>query len=451
MNYKTIQKEECWALIKKHLKEKLTPSAYQTFSASITLQAIENNTLVLAVPNTFSKNWFKDFCESVLKDYFTSENLNFIFEYKIIPSHPKEHEQLSIFDSSSHEKNSTIDKLSQFNPNYTFDSFVVGQNNRFAHASCLAVAKNPAQTYNPLFIYGSVGLGKTHLLHAIAHQVFSVTPSAEILLVSCETFTNDMINAIKDKTFEEFRDKYRAVDVLIVDDIQFLSGKEQTQEEFFHTFNDLHSKKKQIILASDRPPKNIPTLEDRLRTRFEWGLIADIQAPELETRIAILKKKAELNNVNLSDEIFHFIAGQMSGNVREMEGALNRIIAYSSLMDAPLTLSVASQVISDMITVNPEKPIDVTRIQIKTSDLFNISVQDLCSKTRTKEIANARQTAMFLCRELTSLSLPEIGRKFGNRDHTTVLHACEKIRKELENNPETQRIITSLMNTLKQE
>eukprot|EP01047_Picozoa_sp_COSAG01_P000503 COSAG01_NODE_9_length_43729_cov_66.133463_40_plen_448_part_00 len=438
--------EGLWENIKTCLKQKLSPSAYQTFSASITPLSFQNYKLSISIPNTFSKNWFKDFCEKIIIETFETDGQQLIFEYKITPDSPQENEQLSIFDQKPVEK-----KGSQFNPNYTFDSFVVGQNNRFAHASCMAVAKSPAQSYNPLFIYGSVGLGKTHLLHAIAHQVYEHTPNANILLVSCETFTNDMINAIKDKRFDWFREKYRAVDVLIVDDVQFLSGKEQTQEEFFHTFNDLHSKKKQIILTSDRTPKNIPTLEERLLTRFEWGLIADIQAPELETRIAILKKKAELNSMLLSDEIFHYIAGQMSGNVREMEGALNRIFAYTSLMDTPLTLSVASQVIGDMITTNPEKPINVSRIQIKTSDLFNVSVQDLCSRSRTKEVANARQTAMYLCRELTQLSLPEIGKKFGNRDHTTVMHACEKIKKNLNNETETQRNITSLINILKQE
>ncbi|MEK9657594.1 MAG: chromosomal replication initiator protein DnaA [bacterium] len=441
-----ISLDYIWDKVKENLNKTLTNSAYQTFLASATPISLENSNLLLSVPNEFSKNWFKDFCEKIVLSLFEQHNHPVIISYNISPTLPKETEQLSIFDKEKSTKNKQL-----FNPIYSFDSFVVGQNNRFAHASCYAVAKEPAKIYNPLFIYGSAGLGKTHLLHAVAHQVLEKNSNAKILLVSCETFTNDMINAIKDKKLETFRDKYRFVDVLIVDDIQFLSGKEQTQEEFFHTFNDLHSQKKQIILTSDRPPKNILTLEERLRTRFEWGLIADIQPPELETRIAILKKKTELNKTVLADEILHFIASQMSGNVREMEGALNRVFAYTSLMDTPMTLSIASRVISDMVTLKNEKPITISRIQIKTSDLFNISVQDLNSKCRTKEIAHARQIAMYLSRELTKSSLPEIGKKFGNRDHTTVIHACEKVKKELKDNSETQKSITFLINVLKQE
>lgn len=446
MNHLTnISLDHLWSIIKEQLKKKLKASAYQTFLASVTAENYYNSTLNLSFPNEFSKNWFQDFCEPIIYKRFEQEQISIVFNYKIKPDKPLDNEQLSFFDTKPTPK-----KKKEFNKLYTFDSFVVGQNNRFAHASCSAVAKSPANIYNPLFIYGSAGLGKTHLLHAIAHDVYIHSPKATILLVSCEAFTNDMINAIKDKKIESFRRKYRKADVLIVDDIQFLSGKEQTQEEFFHTFNDLHSKKKQIILTSDRPPKNIPTLEERLRTRFEWGLIADIQPPELETRIAILKKKCEVNQIELNDEIIHFIAGQISGNVREMEGALNRIFAYSSLMDTPMSLSVASQVISDMVTIKQESPINVTRIQEKTADLFNLTVHDLSSRCRTKEIAYCRQLAMYLCRELTHLSLPEIGKKFGNRDHTTVMHACIKIKKDLKTDAHTQKLVTSLMNTLKQ-
>jgi chromosomal replication initiator protein len=428
------------------LKDHLSGPGFQTFLSSTSPIRLENSVLTIEVQNEFSKEWIKDNCEQLLHHHLPSLH-NIVIHYEIAPPEEKEPQQLSIL--SRPVSSSNILQGTMFNRKYAFDNFIVGHNNRFAYASCEAVSKAPARAYNPLFIYGSVGLGKTHLLHAIGLKLNELYPHLKAHLVSCEKFTNDLINAIKDKSVEPFREKYRTVDVLIVDDIQFLAKKEQTQEEFFHTFNDLYNREKQIILTSDRPPKEIPTLGDRLRTRFEWGLIADIQAPELETRIAILRKKMELNQYHISDEILHFIASQIPTNVREMEGALTRIVAYASLLDTEVTLSIASNVIKDMVGIKQEKPLTIAHIQKNVSDYFNISTSDLCSKIRTKEIAYARQISMYITRELTNNSLPKIGENFGNRDHTTVMHACDKIKQLLKSDSETKNIITVLISNIK--
>jgi len=436
-----------WKEIITCLKDHLSGPGFQTFLSSTSPLQFENNVLTIEVQNEFSKEWIKDNCESILHQHIESFR-HIMINYEIAcPEEKEENKQLSIFPSRS---NSTQPlQGSMFNRKYIFDNFIVGHNNRFAYASSEAVSKAPAKSYNPLFIYGSVGLGKTHLLHAMGLKLNDLYPHLKVYLVSCEKFTNDLINAIKDKSVEPFREKYRTVDVLIVDDIQFLAKKEQTQEEFFHTFNDLYNREKQIILTSDRPPKEIPTLGDRLRTRFEWGLIADIQAPELETRIAILRKKMELNHYHISDEILHFIASQIPTNVREMEGALTRIVAYASLLDTEVTLSIASNVIKDMVGIKQEKPLTIAHIQKNVSDYFNISNSDLCSKIRTKEIAYSRQIAMYITRELTNNSLPKIGENFGNRDHTTVMHACDKIKQLIKTDSETKNIITVLISNIK--
>ena len=436
-----------WLEITTILQEKLSGPAYQTFLSSAKPVHFIDNVLKLEVPNAFSKEWIKEKCEPLIKLHFIGgEHEPIMFDYEIMPDEPAE-TQLDMFNApppSSSEGMITHD----FNPKYNFDTFIVGHNNRFAHAACVAVAKNPVKAYNPLFIYGSVGLGKTHLLHAIANEAKRTYPHLTVVLVSSERFTNDLINSIKDKKVESFRRKYRKADILIVDDIQFLAGKEQTQEEFFHTFNELHGNNKQLILSSDRPPKEIPTLEIRLRTRFEWGLIADIQPPEFETRIAILRKKREENGFHVTDEILHYIATQIPSNVREMEGALTRIIAYASLLNTEVSLSVASNVIKDMIGLKEEKPLTIAFIQRKVCDYFKLSTQDLLSKGRTKELAFARQIAMYLARELTNVSLPKIGESFGNRDHSTVMHACDKIKTLMSSDSETQSIINVLLSNI---
>lgn len=431
--------EEIWNRIILCLKDELSGPGFQTFLSSSKPVSYAHDVLTIEVPNSFSRDWFKEKCAPFFKDIA----FDYVISEKI--SAPIQ-ETLPIFSKKSNLPENTL-----FNEKYNFDNFIVGHNNRFAYAASEAVAKAPAKAYNPLFIYGAVGLGKTHLLHAIGLAIQKKQPKLKISLVSSEKFTNDMINAIKDKKIDAFRAKYRTVDVLLVDDIQFLAGKEQTQEEFFHTFNDLHGSNRQIILTSDRPPKEIPTLEVRLRTRFEWGLIADIQPPELETRIAILRKKIEINNFNISDEILHYIATQIPSNVREMEGALTRIVAYASLLNTTVTLSIASNVIMDMVGIKQEKPVSINYIKRKVCDYFNITNTDLCGKERTRDISYSRQIAMYLARELTNVSLPKIGENFGNRDHSTVMHACDKIKTLLQSDVETKNIIAVLISNIKKD
>ena len=322
------------------------------------------------------------------------------------------------------------DAYSPLNPKYTFDSFVIGNSNRFAHAASLAVAEMPAKVYNPFFIYGGVGLGKTHLMHAIGHRIMQIHPEAKILYITSEKFTNDFINAIMSGHPESFRNRYRNIDVLLIDDIQFLAKKEQTQDEFFHTFNALHEANKQIIISSDRPPKDIPTLEDRLRSRFEWGLTTDIQSPDLETRIAILRKKALLENITMPNDVIVYISTRIDNNIRELEGAFNRVNAFSFLNRKPITIELAMESLKDLFPKNKTRQITPQRIQEIVASHFRIKIDDLVSKRRTRNVTVPRQLAMYLCREMTDWSLPKIGEFFGGRDHTTVIHACEKVNRE---------------------
>ena len=315
----------------------------------------------------------------------------------------------------------------RLNPRYTFDSFVIGDGNRFPHAAAVAVAENPARSYNPLFIYGSSGLGKTHLLHAIGHDTRKLYPDVAVRYVNSEEFTNEFINAIRDDKQASFRTRYRDVDVLLVDDIQFLENKERTQEEFFHTFNDLHQQQKQIVISSDRPPKQLATLEDRLRSRFEWGLITDVSPPDLETRIAILSKKASAERLPVPRDVLEYIATHIERNIRELEGALIRVAAFGSLNKSTVDRSLAEVVLRDLIPDATDPAITVATIMSVTADYFGISMEDLCGSSRSRTLVTARQVAMYLCRELTDLSLPKIGQHFGGRDHTTVIHGYRKI------------------------
>jgi chromosomal replication initiator protein len=328
---------------------------------------------------------------------------------------------------------------------YTFDTFVIGNSNRFAHAAALAVAESPARSYNPLFIYGGVGLGKTHLMHAIGNFVLQRSPNTRILYVSSEKFTNELIESIRDKNPIEFRNHYRNADILLIDDIQFLAGKEGTQEEFFHTFNALHEANKQIIISSDRPPKEIPTLEDRLRSRFEWGLITDIQAPDLETRIAILRKKAKVENLQVANEVMVYIADKIHSNIRELEGALIRVMAYASLTSSPITVEIAAEALKDIIPVTTPKQISIEMIQQSVAEFFHLSLGEFKAKKRTRAIAFPRQIAMYLSRELTDYSLPKIGDEFGGRDHTTVIHAHEKITQARRKDPLLDKRINEIV------
>ena len=348
----------------------------------------------------------------------------------------------SSYTPTSHR--SLEENISPLNPKYTFDSFVIGNSNRFAHAAALAVAEVPAKVYNPFFIYGGVGLGKTHLMHAIGHRILQIHPENKVLYISSEKFTNDFINAIMSGHPDSFRNRYRNIEVLLIDDIQFLAKKEQTQEEFFHTFNALHEANKQIIISSDRPPKDIPTLEDRLRSRFEWGLTTDIQSPDLETRIAILRKKALLENISMPNDVIVYISSRIDNNIRELEGAFNRVNAYAFLNRSPINIDLAMDALKDLFPKEKASQVTPIKIQEAVANHFKIKIDDLNSKRRTRNVTVPRQLAMYLCRELTDLSLPKIGELFGGRDHTTVIHAYEKVNRERQEDSRLSALIAEI-------
>lgn len=436
----SIQLMEMWQKTLGLLQNELTEISFNTWIKTIEPLSLNNNTINLAVPAEFNKGILESRYQTLIKNAikqitFKEYSINFV-----VPSQENIEKYSNPTDSTSNEEA----LVSVLNPKYTFDTFVIGNSNRFAHAAALAVAEAPAKAYNPLFIYGGVGLGKTHLMHAIGHFVLQQNSSLKVLYVSSEKFTNELINAIKDDKNEEFRSKYRNIDILLIDDIQFIAGKERTQEEFFHTFNALYEANKQIILSSDKSPKEIVTLEERLRSRFEWGLIADMQAPDIETRIAILRKKAQLENLDVPNEIIVFIAEKIASNIRELEGALNRVIAYSSLTENEITIELATEALKDILSSNKVRAINCNTIQDAVARYFDIRPDDFKSKKRSRDIAYPRQIAMYLCRELTDMSLPKIGQAFGGRDHTTVIHACDKITEELRTNSETKRAIDEL-------
>lgn len=422
--------KEVWDKTLKLIKTELTEVSFNTWLKTIDPICIKGNKFVLSVPNDFNKEILENRYVSLISNALKHvTNKDYQLEF-ITPN------ELSKYEFSENQENpqrfnpSLEFDTPRLNPKYVFDEFVIGNSNRFAHAASLAVAESPAKAYNPLFIYGGVGLGKTHLMHAIGHYILEQNPSSKVVYVTSEKFTNELINSIKDDKNTEFRDKYRTVDVLLVDDIQFIAGKERTQEEFFHTFNTLYEANKQIIVSSDRPPKEIPTLEDRLRSRFEWGLITDIQAPDFETRIAILRKKAEMDSIIIPNEVFEFIARKIKSNIRELEGALTRIIAYSSLTNREISADLAAEALKDIIASTKPKQVNADLIKSIVAQFYNLKVDDFESKRRTRSISFPRQVAMYLCRELTDMSLPKIGEEFGGRDHTTVIHAYDKITKD---------------------
>ncbi|NLU27320.1 MAG: chromosomal replication initiator protein DnaA [Hungateiclostridium thermocellum] len=437
------QLNEIWQKTLGLLKNELTEISFNTWIKTIDPLSLTGNTINLAVPAEFNKGILESRYQTLIKNAIKQVTFK---EYEIAFIVPSQ-ENLNKLTKQTESAGNEDSPLSVLNPKYTFDTFVIGNSNRFAHAAALAVAEAPGKAYNPLFIYGGVGLGKTHLMHAIGHYILEQNSSQRVLYVSSEKFTNELINAIKDNRNEEFRSKYRNIDVLLIDDIQFIAGKERTEEEFFHTFNALYEANKQIILSSDKPPKEI-SLEDRLRSRFEWGLIADMQAPDLETRIAILRKKAQLENLTVPNEVIVFIADKIASNIRELEGALNRVIAYSSLTENEITVELASEALKDILSANKAKVLNCTTIQEAVARYFDIRPEEFKSKKRTRDIAFPRQIAMYLCRELTEMSLPKIGEEFGGRDHTTVIHACEKISKEIESNSETRRAVSEIKRNL---
>ena len=423
-----------WEEALKVIRSKLTKLSFDTWLKSTEAISMDNDKFYIQVPNEFSREWLESRYLELIKDTLQQVTQN---DYEISFITPEED---NLSESQQYQKNfikrqpdeeNISNHVTSLNPKYIFDSFVVGNSNRFAHAASLAVAEAPAKAYNPLFIYGDVGLGKTHLMQAIGHYILNHSPNTKVVYTSSETFTNELINAIRDDKTAEFRNKYRSIDVLLVDDIQFVAGKERTQEEFFHTFNALHEANKQIILSSDRTPKEIPTLEDRLRSRFEWGLITDIQKPDYETRMAILRKKANLENLQVPNEVIAYIATHIQSNIRELEGALIRIVAYSSLTNKAITEELARDALKDILPAAKAREISIKLIKEVVTEYYSLKPKDMTSKARTHSIAFPRQVAMFLSRELTGTSLPQIGVEFGRRDHTTVIHALNKINEKL--------------------
>jgi chromosomal replication initiator protein len=442
---------DLWSSALSKIEKKISKPSFDTWLKSTKAHSLQGDTLTITAPNEFARDWLEERYSQLISGILyeiTGEDLTIKF---IIPQNQTDEEDNLPLPPKKVKREDDQNDFhhNMLNPKYTFDTFVIGSGNRFAHAASLAVAEAPAKAYNPLFIYGGVGLGKTHLMHAIGHYVQDHNPSAKVVYLSSEKFTNEFINSIRDNKAVEFRNKYRKVDVLLIDDIQFLAGKESTQEEFFHTFNTLHEESKQIIISSDRPPKEIPTLEDRLRSRFEWGLITDITPPDLETRIAILRKKAKAEGLDIPNEVMLYIANQIDSNIRELEGALIRVVAYSSLINKDINADLAAEALKDIIPSSKPKVITILDIQRTVGQHFNVKLEDFKAKKRTKSVAFPRQIAMYLSRELTDFSLPKIGEEFGGRDHTTVIHAHEKISKLLASDSLLQRQLKEINEELK--
>ena len=444
-----MSEKEIWDKVLEIAQERISNTSYQTFIKDTQLYSLKNDEAIILVSLPFNASWlnqrYSEIMQAIIYD---------VIGYEVKPHFISEDELASYNNVNTQEvqepqvQHSSIDDKTwgkeQFNMHNTFDTFVIGPGNRFPHAASLAVAEAPAEAYNPLFIYGGVGLGKTHLMHAIGHHVLSNKPNAKVIYTSSEKFTNEFIKSIRDNETEAFREKYRKIDVLLIDDIQFIQNKEQTQEEFFHTFNELHQNNKQIVISSDRPPKEIVKLEDRLRSRFEWGLIVDITPPDYETRMAILQKKIEEENLDIPPEALNYIANQIQSNIRELEGALTRLLAYSKLQGKPITTELTAEALKDIIQSPKSKKITIQDIQKVVGQYYSVRIEDFSAKKRTKSIAYPRQIAMYLSRELTDFSLPKIGEEFGGRDHTTVIHAHEKIANDIKSDPTFKQEVENL-------
>jgi chromosomal replication initiator protein len=439
-----VTADALWVDISSRLREALNDATYTTWFAEAGPGSLDADAFVVLVPNDFTRDWieghFRGLLEAIVRDALGDERAVRIL-VRELPAPAREF----------HAPPRPARSLEGLNPKYTFDSFVIGSSNRFAHAAALAVAEAPAQAYNPLFIYGGTGLGKTHLLQAIAAYVTEHTGDLSAKYVTSETFMNDFINSLRDKRIEGFKQRYRHYDVLLIDDIQFFEHKERIQEEFFHTFNSLYEARRQIVISSDRPPRAIATLESRLRSRFEWGLITDIQPPDLETRIAILRKKVKTDAIHVPDtQVLTFIASRISTNIRELEGALTRVVAFSSLTARPMTVELAQEVLKDVFPQGEMPEISVEQIQQTVVERFGMTMQELTGDRRSQQIVYPRQVAMYLCRELTDSSLPKIGKKFGGRDHTTVIHATSKIAKLIKEDRNVYNLVQELTARIKQ-
>ncbi|MCK4400997.1 chromosomal replication initiator protein DnaA [bacterium] len=429
--------ELLWREMVEYIQEKSTGQSFEIWVKTIKPVSFYKNELALEVPSDFIESWLREKYMDLLIESITSvtgESASVKFTTPNVKYAPKRKRVHTIKRIISEDKLHTSNMDGVLNSRYTFDSFVVGASNRFAHAASLAVAQSPAKAYNPLFIYGDVGLGKTHLMQAIGDFVMSKNTKKKIVYISSEKFTNQFIDAVRNGKINQFRKKYRKTEVLLIDDIHFIAGKESTQEEFFHTFNELHDAHKQIVISSDKHPKNIPGLENRLISRFEWGLITDIQPPDLETRIAILQKKAEREGMSMPNDVAYLIADNIKANIRELEGALVRLIAFASLTGEKIDINLANTALKDIIYHNKNKQININSIKEKIVEYFQIRLSDLNSSRRSRNIVMPRQIAMYISRELTDLSLPEIGASFGGKDHTTVMHACAKIKKKIDIN-----------------
>ncbi|MBV9646507.1 MAG: chromosomal replication initiator protein DnaA [Candidatus Eremiobacteraeota bacterium] len=433
---------ELWQSALATLEQKYSKPVFEMWLKPMRPLTLMDGTLVMSVQSPFARDWAEnrlkpDLIEVLSRLLGQEVTLRFVVQEGSTP------------ESSRPETTPPRRPLEEFrhanlNPRYTFEEFVIGNSNRFAHAAALAVAESPARAYNPLFLYGGVGLGKTHLMHAIGHRVGALNPSANVVYVSSEKFTNEFIIAIKNNQTLEFRNKYRHADVLLIDDIQFLEGKEQTQEEFFHTFNTLHESNRQLVISSDRPPKEIQTLENRLRSRFEWGLLTDIQAPDLETREAILRKKAESEKIEVPDEVTSFIAKVILSNIRELEGALIRVVAFASLTKSAISAQLAGEVLKNVITSPPHR-VTIAQIKERVAKEHGLTVRDMDHQRRDQKVAAPRQIAMYLATELTDYSLPRIAREFQKKDHTTVMYARDKVKNLMENDEEYRNRIRQLM------
>src|ERR671923_611971 len=443
--------EDLWSEVSGRLRGALNETTYRTWFGHVGGLELNDEEFVLAVPNDFTRDWieghFLGLIGAAVRDVIGSDRpvrlgVQERLEQPVAPA------PLAPVDEHPRLTRSAPGGL---NPKYTFDSFVIGSSNRFAHAAALAVAEAPAQAYNPLFIYGGTGLGKTHLMQAIAQYVAEHSSNLSVRYVTSETFMNDFINSLRDKRIEGFKQRYRTYDLLLVDDVQFFEHKERIQEEFFHTFNSLYESGSQIVISSDRPPREISTLEERLRSRFEWGLITDIQPPDLETRIAILRKKVKTDHIHVPDpKVLEFIAGRISSNIRELEGALTRVVAFSSLTGRPMTEDLAQDVLKDVFPQGEVRQVSIERIQELVSDRFGLSLEELCGDKRSQNIVYPRQVAMYLSRELTDSSLPKIGKEFGGRDHTTVIHATSKIARMIREDRSVYNLVQELTARIKQ-
>jgi chromosomal replication initiator protein len=434
-----------WSKAAGRLKAALNESAYRTWFGGARPVTIANGELVVAVPNNFTREWIETHFGSLVRAAVSdASGGRFGVRFRIDESLSKP----AVVPDNGAQARETLPGL---NAKYIFDLFVIGSSNRFAHAAALAVAEAPAQAYNPLFIYGGTGLGKTHLLQAIAHYVLEHTSPLTVRYVTSETFMNDFINSLRDKRIEGFKQRYRNYDVLLIDDVQFFEHKERIQEEFFHTFNSLYESGSQIVMSSDRPPREIATLEARLRSRFEWGLITDIQPPDLETRIAILRKKVTTDRINVPEpEVLTFVAGRVSTNIRELEGALTRVVAFSSLTGRAMTVELAQDVLKDVFPTGVAQQVSIKSIQEAVCERFALSSVDLCGEKRSQNIVYPRQVAMYLSRELTDSSLPKIGKEFGGRDHTTVIHATSKIARLIKEDPSVYTLVQELTARIRQ-